>query len=529
MSQIVHLNISGMTCVNCQNKIEKALNVTDGIIHAKVSYNNEDADVEYQEDVITVDQILSVIEGLEYGASLQKKTDVQNLVNTISLLIIIVALYVMLQSLGILNRLVPSRLADTGMGYGMLFVIGLITSVHCVAMCGGINLSQCIPQAVDNGLQAANKSQNPASDSVQERRGFRYLLPALTYNLGRVCSYTVVGFVLGLVGWLAGGGETALLSALVQGILKMIAGVFMIVMGINMLGLFPWLRKYGLRMPRFLAKFIYTEKARARRPFVVGILNGFLPCGPLQSMWIVALASGNPVTGALSMLLFSLGTVPLMLGLGSIVSVLGKRFADKVMLVGAVLVVVLGLAMLSQGGTLSGLVSQELLLVLIIACGVAGVIMSLPIRRTSVKYMTYVMAGLIIIGSYAGWSLYGKNWRNGKIVTGMDETDRGVEMIDGVQVIHSTLSPGSYPSITVKAGVPVQWIIDAPEGSINGCNYRMLIQNYQVEHTFTTGDNLIEFLPTDTGTVQYSCWMGMIYGNIYVTDDTNEWSENVSK
>ena len=54
-----------------------------------------------------------------------------------------------------------------------------------------------------------------------------------------------------------------------------------------------------------------------------------MPCGPLQSMQIVALACQNPFSGALSMFLFSLGTVPLMLGLGSLVSILGKRFAKK--------------------------------------------------------------------------------------------------------------------------------------------------------------------------------------------------------
>lgn len=57
-------------------------------------------------------------------------------------------------------------------------------------------------------------------------------------------------------------------------------------------------------------------RALQGRPFIVGIHNGFMPCGPLQSMWIVALAGGSSFAGAFSMLLFSLGTVPLMLGLG---------------------------------------------------------------------------------------------------------------------------------------------------------------------------------------------------------------------
>ena len=339
-SQKIRLNIGGMTCVNCQNKIEKKLNQTNGIIRASVSYNNGTADIVYDESKLSLEEITAVIERLGYQVDEKRKIAGPGIKNTVWILVIIVSLYVLLQSMGILNLLVPSQLADTKMGYGMLFVIGLLTSVHCIAMCGGINLSQCIPQ-------------NPQGETEQNGKlaAFR---PALAYNMGRVLSYTAVGFVLGLVGFLIGGGTEVGLPILLQGILKILAGLFMVIMGINMLGFFPWLRKFTIRMPKFLARKIGKQRAKTNRPFLVGILNGFMPCGPLQSMWIVALASGNPFSGALSMFLFSLGTVPLMLGLGSIVSALGKKFTDKAMTVGAVLVVVLGLAMLSQGGSLSG-------------------------------------------------------------------------------------------------------------------------------------------------------------------------------
>jgi sulfite exporter TauE/SafE len=85
--------------------------------------------------------------------------------------------------------LVPGQLADTKTGYGMLFVMGLITSIHCVAMCGGINLSQSIPRGESEGGSA-----RPAM--------FR---ATFLYNAGRVISYTVVGFVLGLIGMAIGG------------------------------------------------------------------------------------------------------------------------------------------------------------------------------------------------------------------------------------------------------------------------------------------------------------------------------------
>lgn len=498
MEKTIRLHIGGMSCVNCQNKIEEALHHTKGIIGVKVSYGNATADIVYDGEAISLEEIIAVIERLDYETFLKEKAAGLDMTNIICMLVIIVALYVMLQSMGILNLLVPSQLADAKMGYGMLFVIGLITSVHCIAMCGGINLSQCIPQVAQGG-------QNDKRVAV--------FAPAFLYNMGRVLSYTAMGFVLGTAGFLIGGTELGL-SIFLQGILKIIAGLFMVIMGINMLGLFPWLRKFTLRMPKFLVRKIGKQKAKANRPFLVGILNGFMPCGPLQSMWIVALASASPFSGALSMFLFSMGTVPLMLGFGSIVSALGKKFTDKVMTVGAVLVVVLGLAMLSQGGSLSGLLPSDLLLVLVIAFCIAGVLLSIPVRGKAVEHMIKAVSMAVVIGSYALWSF------QGTLAQSSSAADTNVEVVDGVQVVESTLSSGRYPNITVRAGVPVKWVIDAPEGSINGCNNRMIIRDYGVEYSFHTGENVIEFTPESTGTVRYSCWMGMIRGNIFVTDGT---------
>lgn len=500
MDKTIRLHIGGMTCVNCQNKIEQSLNRTVGIISANVSYNNATADIVYDGEKISLKEIITAIENLDYEVILRKKSAGPSITNIICMLVIIVSLYVMLQSMGILNLLVPSRLADTKMGYGMLFVIGLITSVHCIAMCGGINLSQCIPQMTQG-----------EPDDTGRPAIFR---PALAYNMGRVLSYTTVGFVLGLVGFLIGGGTEVGLSIFLQGILKIIAGLFMVIMGINMLGLFPWLRKFTIRMPKFLARRVGNQKAKATRPFIVGILNGFMPCGPLQSMWLVALAAGNPFAGALSMFLFSLGTVPLMLGLGSIVSALGRKFADKVTTVGAVLVVVLGLAMLSQGGSLSGWLPPDLLLILVIALCISGVMLSIPTPKKALKNLIRAVSVIVVIGAYALWGFQGTLLQNSPAA------DTDAEIVDGVQVISSTLQPGRYPNITVQAGIPVKWVIDAPEGSINGCNNRILIQDYGIEYTFHTGENVIEFTPANAGTVRYSCWMGMIRGNIFVTDET---------
>lgn len=453
------LHIGGMTCVNCQNKIEKKLQNTAGIVSARVSFAKGTADIEFDTDIISLSNIIRIIEKLDYQILPPKQKTPNNLQRTAGLLILIFALYWLLQQFGILNLLAPGRLADTKMGYGMLFVTGLVTSVHCIAMCGGINLSQCLPRRESS---AAKESQNPA------------FLPAFLYNFGRVISYTVIGLLLGTVGMLFGSSQEMGLSLLLQGILKLIAGIFMIITGFNMLGIFPGLRRLSLRMPAFAARKVNREKARNHTPLVIGLLNGLMPCGPLQSMQLVALASGSPLTGALSMLMFSLGTVPLMLGLGSFVSALGKRFTRQVMNAGAVLVVVLGISMLSQSGSLMGL----------------------PFR----------IPDLTAQGSDSSGA----------------SSETNAEIVDGEQIVTSTLSPGRYPNITVQAGTPVRWVINAPEGSINGCNYKMFIQEYGIEHTFQTGENVITFTPTESGTVRYSCWMGMISGNIFVTDEKGE-------
>lgn len=492
------LRIGKMTCVNCQNKIERKLKNTAGVQKVKVSYNTGLADITYDTDVITIKDIKTIIEKLDYEVLPKSGKVKPDIGRIICIMIIIVSLYVLLQQLGILNLLVPSKLADTKMGYGMIFIVGLITSVHCIAMCGGINLSQCIPQG----------------RNINESSSFSDFKPALLYNLGRVISYTVIGFILGLIGMLIGGGSGTGLPTLFQGILKIIAGIIMVIMGINMLGIFPWLRRFNLRIPKSLAVKIGIKEATSSRPLVVGLLNGLMPCGPLQSMQIVALASGNPFAGALAMFLFSLGTVPLMLGLGSLVSALGRRFSEKVMNVGAVLVVVLGLAMLSQGGSLSGLLLPDRLLAIIIMLCVVGVVASIPFNRSLYKAVSIaVVAAVMVIGSVV---LNGM--REAASLSEANASAENIEVIDGVQVVYSTLTSGSYPNITVQAGIPVKWVIDAPEGSINGCNYKLMLNEYDIEHEFTEGENIIEFTPTETGTVQYTCWMGMIHGYIFVTD-----------
>ena len=176
----IEIHIGGMTCINCQNKIEKALSDLPGVQDVSVSYKKGRAVLSYDSEQISLQAIKQEIENLDY--EVLPNQDHPDLSKVISLLAIIIALYVILQQFGLLNLLVPSQLANSGMGYGMLFVIGLLTSVHCIAMCGGINLSQCLPHS--------------ASDNSDKKAAY---LPSVLYTFGRVIYYTVIGVLLGLI------------------------------------------------------------------------------------------------------------------------------------------------------------------------------------------------------------------------------------------------------------------------------------------------------------------------------------------
>jgi uncharacterized protein len=88
-----------------------------------------------------------------------------------------------------------------------------------------------------------------------------------------------------------------------------------------------------------------------------------------------------------------------------------------------------------------------------------------------------------------------------------------------VQTITSELTANGYPDLVVQEGVPVRWNLHAAAGTINSCNNALVIPEYGLEVNLQEGDNIIEFTPKKTGTIPYSCWMGMINADILVVDE----------
>jgi sulfite exporter TauE/SafE/copper chaperone CopZ len=446
--------VSGMTCPSCAKRIEKKLTGTRGVERASVSYEAGTAMVVFDESASGVGALTDAIESLGYRAAHGASRAGNERRNLAGALILIAALYMIVShhggNLGGIFNFFPQ--AEAGMGYWLLFVTGVLTSVHCVAMCGGINLSQC--------LSGRDGGGNSATSEIASMR------PAFLYNAGRVASYTAVG---GLAGAL---GSVVSLTGVMKGAIQMAAGVFMVLMGLNMLGMFGFLRALTPRMPQSLVKWLDGRK-KGKGPLIVGLLNGLMPCGPLQAMQLYAMGTGSPARGALAMLAFSLGTVPLMFGLGVFGSMMSGKFAGRAVKTGAALVMVMGVVMLNNGVTLSGLGSS------------AG-----PISASARSDAT------------------------------RSEATQGGTLTSGVvQEVTSELPRRGFPAITVNAGAPVRWNLHAEKGTINGCNNAIVIPEYKIEKRLQPGDNIIEFTPTRTGTFRYSCWMGMIRGTITVLEN----------
>ncbi len=431
------IKVYEMTCTSCENRVEKAIKKLEGVLDAKASYSGQFAEVVYDDELCSQGKIKAAIKNAGY--STQSSNDFKFMG------ILIVVLAIVFLGLKTSGFDMEEKLANAS--YAVLFVVGVLTSLHCVGMCGGIMLSQTL--------------------SKESKNKFDAIEPALLYNLGRVISYTILGGIIGAL------GSVFSISITTKAALQIFACIFMIMMGFNMAG-FSAFRKFHIKLPHAACKI----KNKSGSPFVVGILNGLMPCGPLQTMQLFALGTGSPVRGALSMFMFSIGTVPLMLTFGAISGLLSKGYTKKILKFSGVLIIVLGLIMGNRGLALAGININ-------------------PITTLAGSSRT-------LLGGTSGSA------SNANVTKAVLE--------NGVQVIKMTANNNGYTpnAFYVQKGIPVKWIINGEQ--LNSCNNAIVAKSIlNKEQKLKKGENVIEFTPDDKD-INFSCWMGMIRGVIKVVD-----------
>lgn len=419
--------VTGMTCPNCERAVCQAVGRLPGVHEAQAGYQTGALVVE-SDGALKREDVKAALEAAGYGLAEEAgaKTD------AVYLLVILVGLYVIANQLGLTALFGKFPVVDGAeVGYFALFIVGLLTSVHCIAMCGGVNLGQ---------------SMTPGKGAFKS---------SLLYNLGRLVSYTVIGGLLGALG----GAVSITLG--VRSVIGLLAGAFMVLMGVNMAGEFHFLRRLTPRLPAPVGRALAGVGRFG--PFAIGLVNGLMPCGPLQSMQLYAITSGSFVRGALSMLCFCLGTIPLVLGVGVTARLLQIKWRRVMLKASAVLLMLFGLFMVQSNLALSGV--------------------SLPSGTASASDAAAVA-----------------------VVEGNRQT------------VTTYLHANGYDDLTLYVGLPTEWTMIVEEGTLNGCNSEIVIPFAGLQVPLQQGENVIQLPALEPGSYAYSCWMGMLRNVITVTE-----------
>ncbi|MDO8559490.1 MAG: sulfite exporter TauE/SafE family protein, partial [bacterium] len=339
-----------------------------------------------------------------------------------------------------------------GMSYGVVFLIGLVAAVSsCIAVTGGLLLA----------VAAKYNEQHPHLSGAQRFR------PHLFFNAGRVVSYTVLGGVVGAL------GSMLTFTPAMTGYLTLGVSVVMIALGLQLLKIFPWAARLQLKPPKFLAHRIHalSDSGHPAGPALLGAGTFFLPCGFTQALQLYVLSQGDWRRGALTMFVFSLGTLPALLSLGVVSSFARGGFQRYFLKFSGAVVLLLGLWNINNGLTLAGFNVQ--------IPGFSGVEKAVATVR--------------------------EEWTDPNV------TFNGKEQVVKMDVVSAGYRPARF---TIRQNVPVRWEING----INtyGCQSVILMPKLNITKYVQQGKNVLEFTPTTAGELPFHCSMGMYRGSFTV-------------
>lgn len=324
-----HLRVRGMRCAGCEETIEHAVGQLPGVRKVSADHARQTVDIEFDDAPIRDAAIRRAIEGAgcepDSPSVLPSAHGARPTLIFLSFLLAIGGVTVWGRSM------VPDLVGEMSpnLGYAMLVSIGFLTGFHCIGMCGGFVA----------GYASAVEPRTAASIATAH----------LMYAAGKTASYTLIGGSLGMLGSLLA------FTPAMRGTVTLAASLFVIVYGLKMLNVFAGLRRFTLRLPRFVTGNVSNRLRQPRRPLTIGLLNGLmLGCGPLQAMYVMAAGTGSAQEGATMLCLFGLGTLVPLLGFGLVASTVSRSTIDLLVRASAVMVIAMGLMMADRGLRLTG-------------------------------------------------------------------------------------------------------------------------------------------------------------------------------
>ncbi len=344
------------------------------------------------------------------------------------------------------------------------FITGLTTGgVSCVALQGGLLASVILDEEKeyleDNKHKPAPKAR-----------------PIILFLIAKLAAYTMLGFLLGFF------GSFISLSPSFRGWLQILIGIFMVGLALNILNVHPIFRYFSIQPPKFIRKFIrkQTKNSGDLGAVFMGALTVLLPCAITQAMMLLAIASGSGLAGAAIMFSFILGTSPIFFVLGYTATRLSEKLQKNFLKIVAVLVILTAVFSIYTGTTLAGIGFPK------IALKSDSAVSSNPVRNSSSQNSPNSKSAPIV---------------NGKQQVTINLTNKGYEPA----------------TLHVKKGVPVA--VKLVTNDTFGCIRGFVVPSLNIQKILPkTGEDSFEFTPTEPGTVDFTCTMGMYQGNFEVTD-----------
>jgi len=282
-------HIHGMHCKACSLVIEQELSDLSYVESVRVDGHKHTVTVTGDFENVPPEELAkdfsTLLSPKGYTFGLEKKEVVQDWSDfrvAIPTALGFVVLFVLLQKMGIVNLVNATKVT-----YGTAFVIGIIASLStCMAVVGGLVLSMSATFAKEG-------------DKVG---------PQILFHIGRIITFFILGGVIGVI------GSAFTLSIGASFVLGLIIGVVMLILGVNLLDVFHFTKRFQPSMPKFISKHALgvSKWNHILTPFLVGIVTFFLPCGFTQSMQIYTLSTGGFFAGGLTMLAFAIGTLPVL-------------------------------------------------------------------------------------------------------------------------------------------------------------------------------------------------------------------------
>ncbi|MBI3956899.1 MAG: sulfite exporter TauE/SafE family protein [Candidatus Kerfeldbacteria bacterium] len=331
-----------------------------------------------------------------------------------------------------------------------------------IGLVAGVSTCMAVVGGLVLGISARYGEQHPDATPWQKFR------PHLLFNVGRIGGYAAFGGLLGAL------GSVLRLSNGVLALLTIGVGIVMMLLGLKLTGLSPRLKQTSITLPSWIGKRLGLSRAQqktgVRSSLLTGALTFFLPCGFTQAMQLYAISSGSFGRGALVLALFALGTAPALLSIGGLTSVVKGVFARRFYTTVGLAVLVFGLVNVRNGVALTGF-----------ATGNSG--------SAKTAAITSELKG--------GYQIVRMN-----------------QLVDRYQ-------PNKF---TIAKGIPVKWIITSE--SSYSCAAFIVMPKYGISVSLKQGENTVEFTPTSTGTIPFSCSMGMYRGSFTVVEpDGSEGSQ----